>query len=85
MAQLVKQLTLDFSSGHNLKFHEITPQVGLWADSVEPAWDSLSPSLFAPPLLSLKINKHIKKKFLAIVNFVSFNVLSLQLKSLVIF
>ena len=34
--------------------------VGLWADSVEPAWDSLSPSLLAPPLLTLSSlkNKH---------------------------
>ena len=42
------------------------PYVGLCADSVEPAWDSLSPFLSAPALLmlslSLKINKLKKKK-----------------------
>ena len=59
VAQSVKHLTLDFSSGHDLMVHEIEPHCGLCADSVEPAWDSLSPSLSAPPMhtLSLKINK----------------------------
>ena len=45
MAQSVKRLTLDLSSGHDLVVHEFKPHVGLWADSAEPAWDSLSPSL----------------------------------------
>ena len=38
---------------------EIETHIRLCADCMEPAWDSLSPSLFAPPLLilSLKINK----------------------------
>ena len=49
MTQLVKFPTLDFGSGHDLMVCEIEPQVGLCADSVEPAWDFLSPSLFAPP------------------------------------
>ena len=63
VTQLVKCLTLDFSSSHDLKVCGIKPRVGLCADSVEPAWDFLSPSLFVPPLLmcahslSLKINK----------------------------
>ena len=30
--------------------------VGLWADSVEPAWDSLSPSASAPPLLARSLS-----------------------------
>ena len=53
------------SSGHNLTVGEFKPHVGLCADSAEPAWDSLPPSLSlsAPPLLrcmlflGLKINK----------------------------
>ena len=53
MAQLVKQPTLDFNSGHDLMVHEFEPRVGLCADSVEPAWDGLS----LPFDLSLKINK----------------------------
>ena len=45
MAQSVKRPTLDFGSGHDLVVCEIEPWVGLSADSVEPAWDSLSPSI----------------------------------------
>ena len=57
-AQSVKYLTLDLSSGHDLTVGDIQPHIGLCADSVEPAWDSLSPSLFAPPLsLFLSQNK----------------------------
>ena len=42
VAQSVKHLTLDFGSGHDLKFHETKLHVWLWADSMELAWDSLS-------------------------------------------
>ena len=45
VAQSVKHLTLDFSSGQDLVVHETEPHVGLCAISTEPAWDSLSPSL----------------------------------------
>ena len=54
MAQLVKCLTPDLGSGHDLTVCDIKPHVGLCTDSVEPAWDSLSPFLFDS--LSLKIN-----------------------------
>ena len=59
MAQLVKCLTLDFGSGHDLTVHEIELLIGLCANSVEPTWDTLSPSLSAsPPLMfSLSQNK----------------------------
>ena len=43
MAQSVKRQTLDFSSGRDLKICGIKPRVELYTDSVEPAWDSLSP------------------------------------------
>ena len=58
VAQSVKCLTLDFSSGHDLAVRETEPCVELYADSGEPAWDSLSLSLsFCPSLsLSFKIN-----------------------------
>ena len=66
MAQSVEPPTLDFLSGHDLSVREFQPHIGLHADSAEPAWDSLSPSLSAfPPRvsacvlslsLSLKIN-----------------------------
>ena len=61
MAQWVKHLTLDLDAGSNLAVCEFEPRVGLCADSVEPAWDSVSLSLSVPPLpvLSLSnINKH---------------------------
>ena len=45
----------NFSSGHDLTALEFEPHVRLWADGSEPgAWlDSVSPSLSAPPLLTL--------------------------------
>ena len=44
-----------FGSGHDLMVCEFEPHVGLCADSseLEPASDSVSPSLSAPPLLML--------------------------------
>ena len=62
MAQLVEHLTLDFGSGHDLWVREIEPCVQLYADSTEPAWDSLSPSLTAPPLLILSLSLSISLK-----------------------
>ena len=56
MAQLVKRLTPGFGSGHDLTVHELELGVGLCADSVEPDWDSLSPTLSAPPLLMLSFS-----------------------------
>ena len=50
MAQLVKHLTLGFSSGGDLVVREFEPHIGLCADSAEPAWDSLSPSPAPHPL-----------------------------------
>ena len=53
MAQSVKHLTLDLSSGHDLIVRGIEPHVGLCADSSEPAWDSLS---LSAPALSLSLS-----------------------------
>ena len=68
VAQSVKHLTLDFSSGHNLTVPGIEPGVELHADSAEPAWYSLSLSSLSLPLpnscalsLSLKINQSINQ------------------------
>ena len=55
MTQLVKRLTLDSASGHDLMVHEIEPHIGLWAEGVEPAWDSLSHSFSAPPSLNFSL------------------------------
>ena len=44
---------------------EIEPHIRLYVDSVEPAWDSLSLSLWPSPthtvFVSLKINKYTEK------------------------
>ena len=64
VAQSVKCSTLGFGSGCALKGQELKPHIGLCADSADPAWDSLSPSLSLFPVhsISLKINK-LKIKF----------------------
>ena len=53
MAQSVKRLTVDFGSSYDFMVCEFQPYVGLCADSMEPAWDSLS----APPLLECSLSK----------------------------
>ena len=68
VAQSVKHLTLDFSSGQELVVYEFKPQIGLPDNGVEPAWDSLSPCLYpSPALFSLSLslsqnNKHETNK-----------------------
>ena len=42
----------NFGSGHDLIVYGFEPLVHLCADSSEPASDSVSPSLFVPPLLT---------------------------------
>ena len=63
MCQLVKHLTVDFGSGCNLMVHGLEPHVTLCSDSMEIAWDSLSPSLSAPSLLALSVSlsKYLNK------------------------
>ena len=36
VAQSVQPLTFDFSSGHDLRVHELKPCIGLCTDSTEP-------------------------------------------------
>ena len=57
VAQLVKCLTCGFGSGHGLMVYGIQPHIRLCAESVEPAWDSLS--LSSPSLLvrSVSVSK----------------------------
>ena len=52
VAQSIKHQTLDFGSGHDLMVHEVKLHVRLCPDSMEPAWDCLSPSLSSPLLLA---------------------------------
>ena len=54
VAPLVKHLTLDFGSAHDLTVREFEPHIRLLADSLEPALDSVSPSLSASPSPSKK-------------------------------
>ena len=63
MAQSVKHPTLDFGSGHDLTVREFEPDVGICADSVEPAWDSLSPSLplCSSPTCALSLKYNLRK------------------------
>ena len=56
-ARSIERLTFDFGPGHDLTVHEIKPHIRLCADSNEPAWDSLSLSLSAPPLLTLSVSQ----------------------------
>ena len=70
VTQSVKRPTPDFGSGHDHRVCTFKSRVRLYADSAEPASNSLSLSLSAPPhscalaraLLSLK-NKYVKKNF----------------------
>ena len=48
--------TLDICPGHDLRVRGFKPCIGLCTDSVESAWDSLSPSLSALPMLSLSLS-----------------------------
>ena len=70
MAQSVRRLTLDLSSGHDLTVGGFEPHVGLHSDSVEPGWGSLSlplslllPCSYSLCLsFSLSLNSFKKKK-----------------------
>lgn len=44
MSQLVKHMTLDFSSVHDFRVLRLSPAL----PSMEPAWGYLSPSLSVP-------------------------------------
>ena len=59
----VKRLILDFGSGHDLTVREFEPCIRVCADNVEPAGDSLSPSLsLCPyPACLLTLSKQINK------------------------
>ena len=63
VAQLAKCLTLGFGSGHDLVVCEFETRFRLWADSEEPAWDSLYSSLSLPPPLKNKQTLKKKKKY----------------------
>ena len=64
VALSLRYLTLDFGSGHDLTVHEMEPQVGLCADGVEPAWDSLSVSLSLSLSLSVKKKRQCSSEYL---------------------
>ena len=61
MAQAVKRLSHDFSSGRDLTVCGFEPRIGLRADSAEPSWDALSLPLSAPPLPGLSLSQKINK------------------------
>ena len=51
VVQSVERPILDLGSGRDLTVREFEPHIGLCADGVDPAWDSVSPSRF-PSLLA---------------------------------
>ena len=53
VAHLVKCPTTDFGSGRDLTVCEFQPHIRLCANSLEPAWDCLSPSFLPLPLLKI--------------------------------
>ena len=53
--------TPGFGSGCDLTVRESEPRIRLCADSTEPGWDSLSPSLSAPSLLALYLSTALKR------------------------
>ena len=55
MAQLVGHPTLGFGLGHDLTGREFKPHVRFCAGNAEPAWDSFSLPLSAPPRLYLSL------------------------------
>ena len=57
VAQSFQRPTLDFGSGHDLVVCEFEPCIGLRADSAEPAWDSLSPSVCPSSTCALCFSK----------------------------
>ena len=62
MAWSVERLTLGFNSGHNLEVCGFEPHPRLCADSVVPAWDSVSLSL---KITNFKIHTHKKEMEIA--------------------
>ena len=55
VTQAVKHQTLGLGLGHELTVSRIEPHIGLHAGSAETGWDSLCPSLSAPPPLTLSM------------------------------
>ena len=66
VAESVECPALGFGSSHDLTVWEFEPPLGSMFDRAQPAWDSLSSSLSAPPLLmltlSLKRNNQWKER-----------------------
>ena len=57
--QSVEHLTLDLGSGHHLMICEFEPCMELCPDGMEPAWDSVSPSLCPTPTCACSLSKII--------------------------
>ena len=56
------RLSAQLQPGHDPVVHEFEPHVRLWADSLEPVSDSVSPSLSAPPPFMLSLSLKNKQK-----------------------
>ena len=53
---MVKHPTVGFGPGHDLMVLEIEVRIGLYADSMEPAWDSLALSVCPSPACALSLS-----------------------------
>ena len=62
MVQSVERQILHLGSGHDLTVREFEPRAGLAAVSVEPAWESLSPSLSLPLPCSFALSLSLSLK-----------------------
>ena len=59
---MVDRPPLDFGAGHDLTVMVlIEPSVRVHVDSTEPTWDSVSPSVSAPPPLMLYVSVSLSK------------------------
>ena len=57
VVQLVERPTLGFGSGRDLTVSCVRDRAWLFTGSKTPAWDSLYPSPFAPPLLATSLSQ----------------------------
>ena len=62
VTHLVKCLTPDFGSSHDITVREIEPCGGFCAHSAEPTWDFLSSSFSPPPVHSLVLSLSLSNK-----------------------
>ena len=61
VAQSVKHLTFDLGSSHDLTVGDTEPRLRLCTDSMEPAWDSVSLTLYPSSAHTLSLSLSFSK------------------------